>query len=180
MVIKSRALLPTPPLKLAGEELEEDPAEQLIRQLKLYKQFKDSADWLNSRLDAGLRSYLRVAPPRQKAIAKLDLTGRSAESLYLAMQTVVAQLAERQESVTVAVPRKLTIEGQIEKLRHHSRHTPSSFPFSDLLSDEVSMAELGVTLLAVLELIKREEISAEQNDLFAPITLARIGATASP
>lgn len=61
--IKSRALLPAPPVVLAGDEDEEDPAEALIRQLKMYKQFKEAAANLRKRDEAGLRTYLRVAPP---------------------------------------------------------------------------------------------------------------------
>jgi Segregation and condensation protein ScpA len=58
--IKSEALLPRPPQREAGEE---DPGEELARQLRLYKAFKKSAEFLQQRESLGLRSYLRLAPP---------------------------------------------------------------------------------------------------------------------
>ncbi|HAE58870.1 MAG TPA: hypothetical protein DCG54_05015, partial [Anaerolineae bacterium] len=41
--IKSEALLPRPPVREVGEE---DPAENLARQLRIYKQFKKIANWM--------------------------------------------------------------------------------------------------------------------------------------
>ncbi len=58
--IKSEALLPRPPEREAGEE---DPGDALARQLRLYKQFKDVAMLLHQREEAGLRTFLRLAPP---------------------------------------------------------------------------------------------------------------------
>lgn len=170
MVIKSRALLPTPPIVLEGEE-EEDPAETLIRQLKRYRQFKRSADWLQKRESADLRSYLRVVPP-PKVESKLDLSGVSAETLHAAMLTVLIRLANRQESVSVARKRTLTIEGQIDKLRRTVR-SHRTFPFTALLSESPNSAELSVSLLAVLEMIKRREVEASQALLFGPIEINR-------
>jgi chromatin segregation and condensation protein Rec8/ScpA/Scc1 (kleisin family) len=51
--IKSRALLPQNPVVLEEEELEEDPAEALLRQLRAYKQFKNAALWLGEREKPG-------------------------------------------------------------------------------------------------------------------------------
>ncbi|MFO7681675.1 MAG: segregation/condensation protein A, partial [Chloroflexota bacterium] len=62
-LIKSRALLPKIPALPGDEEDDEDLAEALIRQLREYKRFKQAAQWLGEREEAGLRTYLRVAPP---------------------------------------------------------------------------------------------------------------------
>lgn len=171
MVIKSRALLPTPPIVLAGEEEEEDPAETLVRQLRLYKQFKQSADWMQNREQQGLRTYLRLAPP-PKVDIKLDLGNLSPNRLQLLTNAALQRLAEREASVSVAAPRKLTIEGQMEKLsRRLRRH--SQFAFDALLSRRASSNELSVTLLAVLEAIKRHQISVDQPIPFGPIAIRR-------
>jgi len=45
-----------------------------------------------------------------------------------------------------------------------------------LLSDKATRSEVAVSLLAVLELIKRREVSAVQETLFGPIVI--VGATA--
>ena len=58
--IKSEALLPRPPVREVGEE---DPAENLARQLRIYKRFKEIANQLEARDAQGLHTYLRLAPP---------------------------------------------------------------------------------------------------------------------
>jgi segregation and condensation protein A len=170
MVIKSRALLPAPPVVLEGEE-EEDPAEALLRQLRIYKQFKDAAQRLSARDEAGLRTYLRLAPPI-KVESKLDLSGVSADTLLLTMIAILNRHEVRRDSVSVARPREITISEQISKLRDTARRG-RRFSFGALLSADASRVELSVTLLALLELIKRQEVTAEQENLFGPIEINR-------
>lgn len=167
--IKSRALLPQIPALPGDEEAEEDPAEALIRQLRQYKRFKQAACWLVEREEAGLRTYLRVAPP-PKLDTRLDLTGVTVESLITAVQSALSRAEELEESVSIVQPRRLTIEGQIQRLRYRLSQN-HAFLFNDLLSPESSSTEVSVTLLAVLELIKRHEAAAKQTALFGPIEI---------
>src|SRR5512135_1370513 len=55
--IKSEALLPRPPVREPGEE---NPGEDLARQLRIYKRFKELSNWLDDRKDRNLRTYVRV------------------------------------------------------------------------------------------------------------------------
>ena len=61
LVIKSRALLPKP--EPPAEEEEEDPGEELARQLLEYKKYKQVAAHLRSLEETGLRAYPRIAAP---------------------------------------------------------------------------------------------------------------------
>lgn len=166
--IKSRALLPQTPVIIEGEE-EEDPAEALLRQLRQYKQFKQAAAWLQDREEQGLRTYLRVAAP-PKLEGRLDMSGITIDALLTAVREALARVDDREESVTIVQPRRITIEGQITRLRQQAK-MGTVFGFTDLLSAETSRIEISITLLAVLELIKRREILASQTELFGPIEL---------
>lgn len=167
LLIKSRALLPRPILMPGGDEEEEDPAEALLRQLRAYKRFKAAAKWLDDRRRRGLRTYLRVAPP-PRLEGHLDLSGVDTASLFEAMQSVLARMETKEESLVVARPRQITIEDQMGKLREHlGRGRP--FIFADSLVDPRDRTEVAVTLLALLELIKRREAQAHQGYLFGPI-----------
>ena len=170
-LIKSRALLPQNPAVRLDEEEEEDPAESLARQLREYKQFKQAAEWLRRREEQGWRTYLRVAPP-PKIESKLDLSGITLDSLQQALQLALARVEKSAESVNLVVRRQITVEGQMALLRRTIRHDP--LPFHDLLSAEVTAVEVCITLLAVLELIKRNEIAAAQAELFGPIWLTPV------
>ena len=168
-LIKSRALLPKIPALPGDEEDEEDLAEALIRQLRQYKQFKQAATWLSEREEAGLRTYLRIAPP-PKIETQLDLTGVTVESLITAVQSALDRAEDLEDSVAIVQPRRLTIEGQIKRLRYRLKQH-QTFLFNELLSEENSRVEISVTLLAVLELIKRHEAAASQSELFGPIQI---------
>lgn len=169
VLIKSRALLPQEPTTGEDGEEEEDPAEALIRQLRRYRRFKQSASWFSEREKQGLRTYLRVAPP-PKLQGRLDMSGVSLEALIEAVRAVLERAANLEESVSVARPRQLTIQDQIRRLRHRVR-SGSTLAFEELLSETATRSEVAVSLLAVLELVKRREVSAAQETLFGPIVI---------
>jgi len=79
LLIKSEALLPRPPQRAPGEE---DPGEELARQLILYKKYKEIGEILRHREDEGLRTFLRTAAP-PKADPKLDLSNLTALDLQI-------------------------------------------------------------------------------------------------
>lgn len=172
VLIKSRALLPRPIVLPGDEEEEEDPAEALLRQLHAYKRFKSAANWLDERQRLGLRTYLRVAPP-PRLDDHLDLSGVDVHTLLAAMLSVLSRVETKEESVQVARPRSLTIEDQLGKLRGRLSHRQPFF-FADFIADPRDRAEVAVTLLALLELIKRREAQAFQSRLFGPIEVTAV------
>ncbi len=170
LVIKSRALLPQLPGEFFEDEEEEDPAESLARQLKRYKRFKAAAATLRFREEHDLRSYLRVAPP-PKLEQTLDMSGISLAELEKALRVALERAALRDDSVSVAVDRRfVTIEGQIRQLRQRMKDT-RRICFDELLSDRCSWIDISITLLAVLELIKRHEVNVYQPELFGKIEI---------
>jgi segregation and condensation protein A len=164
--IKSEALLPRPPRR---EEGEEDPGEALARQLMLYKRFKRVAEGLGRREEAGLRTYLRLAPaPRH--IGTLDLSGITLEDLVEAARAVLSNADLRPDLKTVVTPPRVTIRQQIalivQTVRRRGRVT-----FHSVLRAAATRLEIVVTFIAILELVKRQRISAHQERLFGEIEL---------
>lgn len=169
-LIKSRALLPQTPVTIEGED-EEDPAEALARRLREYKQFKEMTQLFKHRESLGLRTYLRITPfPVKMPKGEIDMTGVSIGTLQNALLEALSRAESLEDSVKVAKKPKITIEGQISRVRQTIKQQ-GRFQFKQLLSDRVSRAELSVTLLAVLECIKRHEIVAQQTSLFGPIEI---------
>jgi segregation and condensation protein A len=170
LVIKSRALLPQESL-LPPDEEEEDPAEELARQLKLYKRFKAAAIWLQTRERNGLRSFLRVAS-HPKLETTLDLVDITVFTLKQALKDVLARGQMLEDSVSVAVERqRITIESQIARLTKNIKDYGQVF-FTELLSTgQITRLHVSVTLLAVLELIKRNEVTVYQPSLYGPIEI---------
>ncbi|MDQ1301570.1 MAG: segregation and condensation protein [Chloroflexota bacterium] len=166
--IKSRILLPQP--AQGAEEAEEDPAEALARQLKEYKRFKEAAKLLREIEERGLHTYPRVAPPPELD-ARLAEGGVTLADLVAAAQSALAGLPPMpQIPAGVVVPFTLTIRDQIGLIREKTSGG-RSVTFRSLLQYARQRVEIIVTLLAVLELIKRREINAAQEALFGEIMI---------
>jgi len=164
--IKSEALLPQAP---ARETDEEDLGEALARQLIAYKMYKEVAGHLGEREAAGLRSYLRLAPP-PKIEPQLDLSGLTADDLYRAMAEVLASKPSGPSLDSVVAAPKVRIRDQIRLIIEIMRKAGRA-SFQRLLKKSRSRLEIVVSFLAVLELIKLRRITARQDEPFGDIEL---------
>ncbi len=166
--IKSEALLPRPPVREVGEE---DPAEALARQLRIYKRFKELANLLEERDAQGLRTYLRLAAP-PKVEGRLDLSDISLTDLLQAAQGIYLQGQEKQSLGTVISAPKVTIREKIAYIAEMLGKNEQS-SFRKLVGAAKSRLEIVVTFLALLELVKRYRVSARQSALFGDIEIQR-------
>jgi segregation and condensation protein A len=167
--IKSEALLPRPPERQPGEE---NVGQSLVDQLRLYKRFKEIGAWLNERQQQNLRTFLRLAPP-PKVEAKLDLSNITLEKLVAAAEVAFAKEAAKQPLSDVIAPPRITIREKIEMISKTMKEVERS-TFRTLLSQGASRLEIVVTFLAMLELIKRYRLQANQEGLFTDIEIARM------
>lgn len=166
--IKSSALLPRPTHVEFGEA-EEESAEALARQLIQYRRFKQLAGILALREEQGLKTYLRVAPPAIKVEAKLDLSDVTlADLVAAARQILLNQNGLKDLSTVVTLPR-VTIREKISTILETLRHAGAS-TFRSMLHTQ-NRLEIVVTFLAMLELIKRHIIQAQQPALFGDIEI---------
>jgi segregation and condensation protein A len=165
LYIKSLTLLPRPQPVAEGEE--EDPSDALIQQLLEYRRFKTVAASLQERQELGLRSYVRTALPPQVE-RQLDLSQVDVTKLHDLLRRALERLPgdpplPRVKSYTV------TVAEQIETVRSLLR--AGRVAFGELLSNQATRLEVIVTFLAVLELIKQEEVTVVQEELFGEIAL---------
>lgn len=172
--IKSAALLPRQTVETNSEEGAIDDADALARQLLLYKRFKEISAALAAREAQNLRTYLRVASPVVKMDARFDLSDITLTNLIQAAREVLgAQPNLPGLSRVVAMPR-VTIRERIRNIIDTLRRLGSS-SFQAMLSPQYTRLEVVVTFLAMLELVKRHTIEAQQSDIFGEIQLQSIG-----
>jgi segregation and condensation protein A len=168
ILIKSEVLLPHPPLILIEED-QEDVGDELARQLRLYKQFKEIAGHLQEIESKQLRSFVR-AVPSIKVEPKLVEGEGDLEALLFAARQVLAIKPEDPDVDEVVSPEVVTIGQQMvyiwQEIITHRQIT-----FQKLLGRTHTRLEIIVTLLAILELIKRNIIKVEQSDHFADIRI---------
>ncbi len=167
LLIKSEALLPRPPSTPSSEE--EDVGDDLVRQLLLYKQYKESARQLGDREAAGLHTYIRVAPP-PKIDAKLDLSNITVDMLIKAVRNVLEIEPPGPAVGTVVKPFTLTIRDQMNLIERILRYRPN-ISFKRMLRRARDRVEIIVTFLAVLELLRRHKVDVVQEQIFGDILI---------
>lgn len=174
ILIKSQALLPSPP-QLTPED--EDVGNELVEQLRAYKRFKQVAALLRQREEEGLYAYVRTVPlpPLEP---QFDLGGASLDDLLeLVREALDAVPASPVEEVVKSVT--VTIEEQMTSLTRRLAHRPR-IHFREVLSEASSRVEVIVTLLAVLELIKRDHVRVRQEQMFGEIVIERLEEEPAP
>ena len=167
LLLKSQALLPRPPS--TAPESEEDAGDDLVRQLLLYKQYKTSARTLAEREAAGLRTFVRVAPP-PKIEPKLDLSNVTLDNLLAAVRAALEIVQPGPPVGTVVKPFMLTIRDQMG-LIEHTLQTRPQISFQRILVRARHRIEIIVTFLAVLELLRRRRIEVMQEQMFGDILI---------
>ncbi|MDY6846080.1 MAG: segregation/condensation protein A [Chloroflexota bacterium] len=164
--IKSEALLPRPPIR---EEGEEDPAETLARQLRIYREIKNVASWLKSMEEKGQHTYIRLAPP-PIIDEELDLKGITIDDLVEMLRTLYRfEEAAAPITTVVTIPR-VTIKNKIGELIDHLRKT-DKLSYRNLLNKDAHRIDAIVLFLAILEMVKQNYALAEQESLFSDINI---------
>jgi segregation and condensation protein A len=164
--IKSEALLPRPPERIEGEE---DPAESLARQLRLYRAIKQTALWLGDLQQKGLHAYIRLAPP-PKIDKSVDLSGVNINDLIELMKALYHFQEDAAPITTVVTIPRVTIKNKIRDLIQRLR-TQQQLSYRQMLPKVYDRVEAIVLFLAVLELIKQQYVNAQQAGLFCDINL---------
>ena len=169
LLIKSRALLPRPPI-VEGEHEEDDPADELARQLVEYKLFKEAAGRMRDIETAGLHSYPRIAPPPELP----PPPGLDGVTLDLLRQMVESALTrkpvEKEHHHAVIKPHKFSVREKVDLLRGMLT-SEGRVSFRAVIEACATRMEIIVSFMAVLELIKSRVLEAVQDATFADIVL---------
>ena len=164
--IKSRMLVPRPD-PAEGEE-DEDPRYALIQRLMEHQKFKAAAELLHE------RETLRSAQWKRPDGRVTEIAGEAFEpelevdlfSLLRAFQSVIDRAKERPP---IPLPHaQISIETRIDQMLTRLSETEAC-GFEDLFSDVTSRADLVVTFLALLEMIRLALVRVFQMAADGPI-----------
>lgn len=175
--LKSRTLLPVDQQAVDDQPEEEDPRWELIRQLVEYKKFKEAASHLQGLEEAAHDIFHRTAPPPLVAVDdnRPFLGKLTMWDLMQALQRVIQNFEEKlaRQGKHEVFEEIYTVSQKIEYLLE--RIAPSaSAQFFTLFAELASRAEIVVTFLALLELIRLKQLRVEQSQQFEDIAIYRI------
>ena len=169
MYIKSRMLLPVDQ-QITDSEAEEgeDPRWELIRQLVEYKKFKDAALQLGRREEEQSNIFPRQGPETGiEMAADVPLAEVSIFDLINAFNEVLKKAGAREDFREIFEER-FTVSDKIEEILY-SLQTRTEIMFRELFERAGSRAEVVVTFLAMLELIRMKRLKVRQEHAFGEI-----------
>ncbi len=166
--IKSRMLLPPEERPEEEKEEEEDPRMVLIKQLLEYKKFKDAAGYLSEKEFEQQGVYARYVD-RTFLPEPTDspLTDVGIFELINAFSNVLKRLPGEPEEI---LEDKYTVTDKIKAIMDMLA-VRSAVKFSELFRGVLIRAEVVVTFLALLELIRLNKIQAHQAEHFGEIEI---------
>jgi segregation and condensation protein A len=171
--LKSRSLLPLDQQPPEEDVEEDDPRWDLIRQLIEYKKFKEAAAQLHDRALEQERLFTRDGGSLPSD-APLPLQEVGIFQLIHAFQEVIKRV-EAREDLHEIFGERFSVSDKIEKiLERVSNGTPVHF--SELFGQIVSRVEIVVTFLALLELIRLNQVRALQPKMFDEIQIVATAA----
>ena len=165
LVIKSRQLLPS-----LEEELPDEEATDLTRQLLIYKRFKEVAKYLKA-LETKKRHLYAAENQMEIPAAFYPDPGATVSRLRAAMQSLARSLAETARLPRQVVKEVVSIRDKITELQAYLAQK-IEMKLTDALKTN-SRTEIIVTFLALLELIKQQILTVEQEMLFSDIKIRR-------
>lgn len=166
LALKSRYLLPQPPASPPSSA--EPEGEDLVRQLLLYRVFKDKARFLEEREIKGLHCYVRVSTPLKPKSPSLPPNPYTVKDLVNCARRLL--IPEKGEEVSVLIsPIRVTVKEKMELMRQKLRERGDKRLFKEFLSANPDPQEVIATFMALLELVRLGEVVAWQEGLFGPI-----------
>jgi segregation and condensation protein A len=169
--IKSRSLLPVSVQPPEEEAEEEDPRWELVRQLVEYKKFKDAAAHLGKREVAQENLFTRL-PESIEAVAERPLGEVSVFDLINAFNGVLKRITQK-EDLREIFEENYTVSDKIDLIMKITG-SGVALRFTELFANAASRAEIVVTFLALLELIRLKQLRVAQDGAFGDIEVQRI------
>ncbi len=163
MRLKARMLLPTWP---EGEEEDEDPRTELVRQLLEYRQFKEAARRLQDREEVRRRWYGRGFVPVVESDLPPELEPVSHFALIEVMKDVLSRVGE--EFFYEVELEDVTLEEKVALILDELEARGRAL-FLDMISRHPRRMHVVVTFMAILELSKQGRVAVAQEAAFGQI-----------
>lgn len=172
MYIKSRTLLPKSEQPPEEDAEEDDPRWELIRQLIEYKKFKDAAGELAVRAREQ-ENYFVHSPEKAEAPnpEAAPLAQISIFDLIRAFQGVLKRFEEAHDLGDI-IDDRFTVNDKIDFLLERLQ-PGQNMSFQSLFASATTKTEVIVTFLAVLELMKLNQLVVWQDQILGDIEIER-------
>lgn len=169
--IKSKLLVPIEPTEAEGDEEYVDPREELVRRLLEFQRYKEAAGVLHQQ--AQIRAAQWTRP--DTVLPSFDDAGE--EMLEAGLYDLISAFKELLDRRKALIAHEVEAEGppveqRMDELLAMIREG-ESLEFLELFAALQTKAEMIVTFLALLELIRLKRVRVYQRGMFGPIRVFR-------
>jgi segregation and condensation protein A len=169
--IKSKMLVPVEPAEVEGEEEYVDPREELVRRLLEFQRYKEAAGILHQQ--AQIRAAQWTRP--DTVLPRFDDAGE--EMLEAGLYDLIAAFKEMLDRRKALIAHEVESEGPAVEERMAELlmliREGESLEFLELFATLETKAQMIVTFLALLELIRLKRVRVYQRGMFGPIRVFR-------
>jgi segregation and condensation protein A len=169
--IKSKMLVPVDPTEAHGDEEQEDPRDALVQRLLEFQRYKEAAGVLHQKGEIRAATYTRP----DTALPAFDDAGE--EMLEAGLFDLISAFKELLERRRVLLAHEVHREGKSIEQRIDELlaliNEGESLEFLELFASQETKADMIVTFLALLELIRLKRVKVYQRGIFGPIRVFR-------
>ncbi|HUG54215.1 MAG TPA: segregation/condensation protein A [Vicinamibacteria bacterium] len=169
--IKSKMLVPVDPTEAQGDEEGEDPREALVQRLLEFHRYKEAAGILHQQ--AQIRAATWTRP--DTVLPSFDDAGE--EMLEAGLFDLISAFKDLLDRRKTLLAHEVAAEGKSVEQRIDELlallHEGESLDFLELFAAQQTKADMIVTFLALLELIRLRRVKVYQRGMFGPIRVFR-------
>ena len=169
--IKAKMLVPVDPTEAQGEEELEDPREALVQRLLEFQRYKEAAGVLHQKAEIRAATWTRP----DSVLPQFDEAGEEMlEAGLFDLVSAFKELLERRKTLLaheIADSGK-SVDQRMDELMELIREG-ESVEFLELFASLETKADMIVTFLALLELIRLKRVKVYQRGVFGAIRVFR-------
>lgn len=174
--IKTQMMLPKTPKEVVEEE--EDPRDSLVEQLLAFQQYQEISHILADKQAERSLEYTKQPIDLSAYQAKIPMTGRqlTPDDLYRAIQKMAFRLKNQQPIQTTIAGELYSVSAAMADIREafvSSNRNVLMFQDTVFIGKIHSRSQIVSLFLAILELVKSNELYLYQENLRADIQLIR-------
>ncbi len=173
--IKARSLVPPPDDDWENPidwEDEPDPKDELIRAIEEYKMIKEETEKLKEMETVG---YYFKEPDRDLTHVQVtykDLTMDGLLKAFAKMMLKRESMKEERNAPREIAKDRYTVKEKISHIRDQIK-VRDTIGFEELFEEDASVPEIVATFQALLELLKHQFITVEQEEIFSSIIIKK-------
>jgi segregation and condensation protein A len=165
LYLKSKAILPV--------QEDEEVYDDLEKQLKMYKEFVEASKKIDQMIKTGNFTFSRPKLPQELKVNFSPAPNITVKNLREVFLTILKRLDPLVKMPKQLMQKTISLQARIFELKDLIKKQ-EKMQFKDLFNNAKNKTEVIINFLAVLELVKQNQLTVKQGSLFDEIYIEKI------